>query len=524
MATGEGPAVEPAGEDRDGDGQQGAPAGAAPSPPSPPPAAGPAGPPGAGFPAAPGWPPAPPPAPPGVVPPGTTLPTGPASPVAPIDTPAPPPGSPPGSAPPPPPPAGWGPAGPPVPPAPARPAGGSVGLAVAVAVVGAALIAAVVAVGVSSDGGDGAPVSGGETRSETGGAGEPGSVETAFEEAAARLSEAGSFRYTATSRIEVADPAGDAMTTTVTREIEGEVALPGTLRESVVIDDRQVYERMVTGEGTAARELTRESAFRDEIDARPWGDSFGPSGELDMTLLPDWLGGAVDHRDGGEDRSGRTVVAASVPGSLFNDLGDGVRVIDADIELTLDGDGAPAVVALTVSTTDTVIDSTYELADLGADVVVEAPDTASLDATPWINEQDLAAFGGPAPLGLSGVPEGWELSGAYVTPEWAPGCDSASVDYVDFSDPEGSFLWIDVYDAACALDPVGEPLVVGGYAGAVGDAGDGTFAGTVIAGDVAVDFSTDLSVADLTVVLDTLGPFDPAATPEDLPGVPSSGT
>lgn len=420
----------------------------------------------------------------------------------------------------------WSSGSPPAAPGPPRGRGSRVALVVTVGLGCAALVAAaVVAVAASSDEGEQtAPDPAGEAedgddRPEA----EPGSPEAAFTGAAARLRDAGTFSYTATSHVEQADPVGGGRGYTVNRDLEGEVELPDAIRESMTVDDRQVYEWMATGSGTSALAWTRETAFPDQIASRPWGEASGSTGELDLLLLPDWLDGAVDHRDGGEDEAGRRVVGASLPGRLVNDLGPEMAVIDAEIELTLDDDGAPLKVALLVSSTDTVIDSTYTLVALGVPVVIERPDAAALDATPWINEQDLAMFDGPAPLGLGSVPTGWELSGAYVTPDWAPGCDSATVDYVDFDDPEGSYLWIDVYDAACATDAPGEAFEAAGYAGTVADVGDGTVVGTVVAGDVAVDVSSDLSVADLGLVLASLGPFDPAATPAELPGIPSSG-
>jgi hypothetical protein len=420
----------------------------------------------------------------------------------------------------------WSSAPSPAAPGPPRRPGSRGALAVTVGLGCAALVAAaVVAVAASSrEGEQTAPDPVGEAepaddRREA----EAGSPEAAFAGAAARLRDAGTFHYTATSHVEAADPVGGGRGFTVNRDLEGEVALPDSVRESLTIDDRQVYEWMATGSGTSALAWTRESAFPDEIASRPWGETTGSTGELDLLLLPGWLDGAVGHRDGGEDAAGRPVVEASLPGRLVNDLGPDMAVIDAEIELTLDDDGAPRKVALLVSSTDTVIDSTYTLSDLGAPVAIERPDAAALDATPWINEQDLAMFDGPAPLGLGSVPTGWELSGAYVTPDWAPGCDSATVDYTDFDDTDGSYLWIDVYDAACATDAPGAPFEAGGYAGTMADVGDGTVVGTVMAGDVAVDVTTDLSVADLGLVLASLGPFDPAATPVELPGIPSSG-
>jgi hypothetical protein len=132
-------------------------------------------------------------------------------------------------------------------------------------------------------------------------------------------------------------------------------------------------------------------------------------------------------------------------------------------------------------------------------------------------------FDGPAPVGLSGIPAGWELAGAYVTPDRATGCPSVTLDDTDLDEPIDEYVWLDVFDAGCATAPPGEPLAVAGYVGAVDDNGDGTRWGVVVSGDTAVSFLTDLSVGDLRLVLATLAPLDLAATPASLAGLPSSG-
>jgi hypothetical protein len=157
--------------------------------------------------------------------------------------------------------------------------------------------------------------------------------------------------------------------------------------------------------------------------------------------------------------------------------------------------------------------------------VVAAPPPSDLDATPWINEQDVAAFEGPAPLGLSRVPEGWGLAGAYVTPDPEGGsCPSVSLDYADLDAPAGAYLWIDVMGAGCAEPPDGEAVTAGALAGAVADQTDGGRWGVVSSSDVDVWFATDLSATDIAIVLGSLAPLDVSAVPEPLPGIPSSGT
>jgi hypothetical protein len=398
-----------------------------------------------------------------------------------------------------------------------------------VAVVGClALVAGGVALALASSGDDDDATS--ESASPAGEAEPAGELAAdaspveAFAHAAAALDEAGTFSYEATSRVEGPDPAGGSATIAFDRDLTGDVVLPDAVRETIDDPDGLYTERISIGTDTALRSWVRDTAYPDQIDERPWGEFDWSAGELELYLLPDWLEGAVDHRDGGEDANGRRVVEASIPTALINDLGPEMVIIDAAVELTLGGEGVPHRVAIDVSTSDTVIKASYRLTDLGDELVVEPPRTDQLDATPWFNEQDLAAFDGPAPLGLSGIPEGWEITAAYVTPDPVSGCPSVTVDYTDPAEPVAEYLWLDVFDAECAFEPSGAPLEAAGFAGAVEDLGDGSRTGVVVSGETAVSFVTDLSVGDLQLVLATLGPLDLTATPRPLAGIPSTGT
>lgn len=386
--------------------------------------------------------------------------------------------------------------------------------AVAVLAVGGAEGRGPIPDGSSPDGG--AAVAGGELDDDA----SPADV---FAHAARVLEDAGTFSYEGSTRVEGPDPIETEATLVTELSVTGDVVLPDAVRE-VVDDPVGLYsERISIGSGAAARSWTRDTAYRDQIDQRPWGELDLGLGELDLYLLPDWLGGAIDHRDGGEDVNGQQVVHAGVPPRMLNDLGPEMNVIDVAVELTLGPDDDPRQVVLTVSTLDTVIESSYELDGLGSEISVDAPDAHQLDATPFFNEEDLAAFEGPAPLGLSAIPEGWEVMAAYVEPGGPDGCSSATVAYTDLDNPVDEFLWLDVYDAGCTQVPAGDQLDVAGFTGAASDSGDGSRWGVVVAGGTAVEFYTDLSVADLRLVMATLGPLDLAATPSPLPGLPSGG-
>lgn len=354
----------------------------------------------------------------------------------------------------------------------------------------------------------------------------------AFTEAAIALTHAGTFSYRASSRSEAPSPWELDERTVVERELSGDVVLPDATRERVDGPDGLSVEHISIGSGGSGQAWERTSAFPDRLAARPWAevdpvvDAVDRSpGGLDLSQLPGWLAATVDHRARGVDDSGRRVVAATIPPRLVGDLDPEVPLIEVAVELTVGEGGAPHAVALTLFGTDTVVEASYDLSRLGADLDVVPPAPADLDATPWFNEQDVAEFPGPAPLGLSRVPAGWDFVGAYVTPDAEGGCPSVSLDYTDLDEPAGAFLWIDVMAPGCADAPDGEEVTAGGLAGAVAEEEvDGSHWGVVSSPEVDVWFATDLSPADASIVLASLAPLDVSTVPEPLPGIPSSGT
>lgn len=404
------------------------------------------------------------------------------------------------------------------------------GLAAAGVLAAVVVVVAVVALTASDDAddeGDG-DRAGDASLTEGGEDGDDADAELAqvLADAGQALTDAGTFSYEATSRYEGPDPSTLDDTIVIDQDMTGDVVLPDAVRQRVTGSDGITYEHITIGSDLAVQTWLRDTAYPDQLDARPWAEIEGASGEIQLSLLPDWLGAAVDPRDEGDDPDGNRVISAGIPPRLVNELGPDVTVIDVAVEVTLDGAGAPRRVELELSATDTVVAASYDIVGIGHDVAVTPPSPGDLDATPWVNEQDLAAFEGPAPLGLSRVPEGWDMAGAYVTPDPTDGpCPSATVDYTNFDDPVGQFLWIDVMDPGCLSPPAGgDAIDVPGYSGAVVDEPDGTRWGVVSSDDATVMFSTDLSVADIRIVLANLGPLDVTAVPEPLEGIPSSGT
>ena len=221
------------------------------------------------------------------------------------------------------------------------------------------------------------------------------------------MTDAGTFSYEATSHREGPDPFSLDDSIVLDQDMSGDVVLPDAVRQRVTGSDGITYEHITIGTDVAVKTWLRDTAYPDQLEARPWAEvEGGASGELELSLLPAWLEAATDPRDGGEDEQGNRTIAAGVPPRLINDLGPDLTLIDVDLEVTLSDDGAPRRVDLVLSATDTVVDASYDIVRLGGDVEVVPPTAAELDATPWVNEQDLAAFEGPTPLGLSRIPRG----------------------------------------------------------------------------------------------------------------------
>jgi hypothetical protein len=345
----------------------------------------------------------------------------------------------------------------------------------------------------------------------------PGDV---FDHASRALDDAGTFSYTGTVHIEAPEIRQGMGPIVIDREVVGEVVLPDGLRETFEDAEGVYSERISVGSGVAVQVWRRDTAFDGHLEARPWAEDGPVPGELDPYRLPEWLDDVVDPRDGGEDTNGRPVVHGDIPVAAVGE-GPDLDVIAATVELTMTRDGDPRRVQLEVSTRELTIEAAYDLAALGGALTVEPPPAEQTDATPWFNEEDVAAFEGPPPWGLTGIPEGWEISGAYVVPD-AGGCASVAVDYQDIEQPTSAFLWLETLPADCAAAPAGEPIEAAGFAGAVVESEDGAYLGVLVSDDTAVQFATDLAPADLEVVLETLAPLDLAATPEPLAGIPSS--
>lgn len=363
--------------------------------------------------------------------------------------------------------------------------------------------------------GGGEPGGSGDAEATTAALSPDASPADVFDHASAVLDAAGTFSYEASTRVEGSDEGRGFGAIVLDSNHVGDVILPDSLRETV--DDAQggQSERIVMRSGSTAQVWRRQTAFAGQLESRPWGEDEPWQGELDPYRLPEWLEDVVDARDGGEDSNGRRVVHANVPVAV---IGEGPRfgLISAAVELTITEEGDPRHVRVELATADLVIETDYSLSDLGGEVAIEPPPRDQLDPTPWFNEEDLAAYEGPAPLGLNPVPQSWVAVIAEVVPDPSGECTSVAVAYQETDDEQRSLL-LQTMPAGCTGQPAGDPLAVAGFSGAVTEAEPGTWVGAMTSGDTAVELLTNLTGSDLEFVLSTLGPLDLAATPIGAP-------
>jgi hypothetical protein len=384
-----------------------------------------------------------------------------------------------------------------------------------IAALGAAALAAAAVVAFTAD--DQAEVSLTGDADQAAAAGDERGLAGLYAQAADTLTQAGSFRYEGTRNLRNVD---FEQHTTPDRDpdygkmdIHGEVELPGDVRE--VTEYRMGYYIEHVGVSLPAGPAlwTRFSAYPDQLNRRQWVQ-FDDLGLPDMSLLPEWLGGATEHFRQGEDAGGRAIVKAKVAGALFGAISQ--ELDSAEIALTVDDDGTPRSVDLKLNGASWSLDEHVRLGDLGAEVSVRLPGAASRDGTPTLAEEDLALFDDPVALGVASVPEGWVLWGAFVLPDVDSGCLQAVVAYQGESDDE--YLQVGTIDAECLTEEDiedGDPLEVAGFSG-VAYPDDDVYSGTLVSGEVGLWFETTLTAAAAQQLLDTVVEFDPDDEPSQI--------
>lgn len=353
-----------------------------------------------------------------------------------------------------------------------------------------------------------------------------------FAAASDQLDAAGGFSYHFVGRWEIEDTLVGG-TKVVTEDGTGAVSLPDKARHTV--DSSNGSRRMIVAVGTSTWE--RFSAFPDQIEQRPWAEvdaRLGDSGFV-PTVVVDWLADGRNHRDGGEDGSGHAIVHGElspddVPPGALDVFGPDEETLTSELSLTVDDDLAPLQLVVKATTQSAVVELTLDRIELGGVATIEAPSEDMLDATPFVDEEDISAVQGEETYGLAGVPDGWILAGATVEPDPADAaCAAVSEVYVGFGgyDPEtgpSDYLYLYMVPMVCEADTswAEDPTFAAGeHSGQVTETeADGTY-GLLEVDDLAVGFDSSLSAADLEIVLATIGPVDLTAEPEVLEGIPS---
>jgi hypothetical protein len=264
------------------------------------------------------------------------------------------------------------------------------------------------------------------------------------------------------------------------------------------------------------------------LQGAPPARNGGYPGRLGAALVADVLRSAGDRHRDGTDAAGRSVLRATVPpddrDERYGDSLDG-----ADVEVTLDEAGDIAHVVLTSAEPKPRLALRIDIVRLG-DPDVISPDDVGAPARRTVAVDGLLAAG-VAPLELGELPPGWALTDASLsTPRpvmrAAPGesaaCTWLGLEYRNLRAVADGSLHLGTVSQACldshggiGTGTHGRPLRIGPFEGTVDEQG-GRSIGDVSDGVSRVSFTSDLPVDELTRLLASLRPFDPAGPAASL--------
>jgi hypothetical protein len=219
-------------------------------------------------------------------------------------------------------------------------------------------------------------------------------------------------------------------------------------------------------------------------------------------------------------------VLAPIPG--LEEI-DGEAIEPVDLVLDLDKDDAPVAARFSVATdgASSIVEVSYS--DWGADLVVDAPDPADVDQTPWVTEEALAAVDQDLLVAPTELPGSLALTGADVL-EYDDDCWELDLSYsdpsesdipFDLSDEEYSeamadipYLWVSVLSRACseAMDESPFDAQVGGFP----SRGDDGYV-EVLVGDAVVTIDSDLDEAEVDALVASLRPTTAQALADAIP-------
>ncbi len=211
--------------------------------------------------------------------------------------------------------------------------------------------------------------------------------------------------------------------------------------------------------------------------------------------------------------------------------GDGLTTVAVDVDefegdvfLVITDAGRPTRLLASYRDEDEADTTAVDFDHWNGTVSIEEPAGADVDPTPFIDEEDVAAYDDAALFQPRVIPEGWVLDSANVLADFSfegdevGGCDTVSITFFDPEDEEGSgYLSLYLAPASCASERPGsaDDFVAGPNAGWI-ELEEGFATGVLTVGSTVVQFDSGLSDVDLTTILADLVPLDlanpPAAT------------
>jgi len=316
-------------------------------------------------------------------------------------------------------------------------------------------------------------------------------------------------------------------------DANGEVEFPDGFR-ILEQGDEHVAETIVLGkaifhrEGTDPAELLNHkwvdiAALLQDAGPSASGDTGDPVGALPALLRPNQLAAVV--RSLTRPRFVRrehtvTTFRAAVGLGRFHAESQGLDA--AEVEVSLRDKGAIELIVIRFRGKSVRGTMTYHMRRWQRPVAIAAPPANQIDPTPGLDEEAIAAFHDAPLLQPRGIPAGWVLDSASVLApdETVEGCRQVEVDYTDPDDDENGYLDLYEFPVACAkpAPPGATPFTAGRVTGWQ-HVDNGDVMVQIQVGGTVVQAESDLTAANLAVILGQLVPLDLNRKPAALPGI-----
>jgi hypothetical protein len=347
----------------------------------------------------------------------------------------------------------------------------------------------------------------------------------AFAEAVLRLERAGSFAYRGSVHAAAASPFRPGTWTAPNVTVNGEVVLSHLLSHEVAVDPSGAAVETVTSGPTV---WNRTAVAPGGLPGAEWTAESPRSSPLPlgMAAVVGRIGRAHNPRGEAPDAGGRRMVRGTFPMSGDGDFGE--LLSGADLLLTLDDSGDIARVVITSAPVDPQLVMAIDIMRLGELQPIKVPDVGDAAVRRTV-PLDVLTAAGVTPIELGALPRRWTLTGAWVEPGATrpDECPVLRLLYRDPTEVSDGFIWLGVSTGMCSQGGGqgigGEvPLTAGALTGMAVVSASNTAGRLSDDGDLAVEFTTDLSVEDSRTVLASLVPFDVTTDPAQLDGISPS--